>query len=79
MPGVSQDVVEHTLNIKPDSRPVKQGMRRFNQKKCWAMDEELSRLLVAGFIKEVQHLDWIANLVLVPKMGDGRCVQITQA
>jgi hypothetical protein len=69
MPGVSQDVVEHTLNINPDSRPVKQGMRRFNQKKRRAMDEELSRLLVASFIKEVQHLDWIANLVLVPKNG----------
>jgi hypothetical protein len=31
------------------------------------MGKELSRLLVVGFIKEVQHPDWIANLVLVPK------------
>jgi hypothetical protein len=31
------------------------------------MGEELSRLLAAGFVKEVQHLDWIVNLVLVPK------------
>jgi hypothetical protein len=31
------------------------------------MGEELSMLLVAGFIKEVQHPDWIANLVLMPK------------
>jgi hypothetical protein len=31
------------------------------------MGEELSRLLAAGFVKEVQHPDWIANLVLVPK------------
>jgi hypothetical protein len=31
------------------------------------MDGELSRLLAAGFVKEIQHSDWIANPVLVPK------------
>jgi hypothetical protein len=31
------------------------------------MGEELSRLLATGFILEIQHLDWIANLVLVLK------------
>jgi hypothetical protein len=31
------------------------------------MGEELSRLLTAGFVKEVQHPDWIANPALVPK------------
>jgi hypothetical protein len=67
MPGVSQEVIEHTLNVKPGSRPVKQGMRRFNQEKRRAMGEELSRLLASGFVKEVQNLDWIANSFLVPK------------
>jgi hypothetical protein len=67
MPGVSREVSEYTLNIKPGSRLVKQGLRRFNQKKCLGMGEELSRLLAAGFIKKIQHPDWIANLVLVPK------------
>jgi hypothetical protein len=62
MSGVSREVTEHTLNIKPNLRPVKQGLRRFNQEKCRAMGEELSIL-----IKEVRHLDWIANPVLVPK------------
>jgi hypothetical protein len=30
---VSQEVAEHTLNIKPGSKPIKQGLRRFNQEK----------------------------------------------
>jgi hypothetical protein len=34
------------------------------------MGEELSKILAAGFIKEVQHPDWIANPVLVPKMNE---------
>jgi hypothetical protein len=67
MPGVSQEVTEHTLNIKPSSKPIKHGLRRFKQEKHRAMDEELSKLLATGFMKEVQHPDWIANRVLMPK------------
>jgi hypothetical protein len=67
MADISREVTEHTLNIKASSRPVKQGMRRFNQEKPRAMGKELCRLLAASFVKEVQHPDWIANLVLMPK------------
>jgi hypothetical protein len=31
------------------------------------MGEELSRLLAIDFVKEIQHPDWIANPVLMPK------------
>jgi hypothetical protein len=31
------------------------------------MGEELSRLLATGFVKEIQHPNWIANPVLMPK------------
>ena len=31
------------------------------------MGEELAKLLVAGFIREIKHPDWLANLVMVPK------------
>jgi hypothetical protein len=77
--SVSQEVTEHTLNIKPGSKSVKQGMRCFNQEKCQAMSKELSRLMTAGFIKEIQHPDWIANMILVPvKNGKWRmCVDYT--
>jgi hypothetical protein len=67
MLGVSREVTEHTLNIKPSSKPIKQGLRCFNQEKRRAMGEELSRLLTIGFTKEVQHPDWIANHILVQK------------
>jgi hypothetical protein len=43
------------------------------------MDKELSKLLATNFVKEVQHLDWIANLVLVLK-NNGKwwmCVDYT--
>ena len=31
------------------------------------MGEELAKLLEAGFIRDIKHLDWLANLVMVPK------------
>jgi hypothetical protein len=55
MSGVSREVAENTLNIKPSSKSIKQGMRRFNQEKRRAMGEDLSRLLATDFVKEVQH------------------------
>jgi hypothetical protein len=57
MSGGHREVTEHTLNIKPGSKPVKQGMRCFNQEKRQAVGEELSRLLATGFVKELQHPD----------------------
>ena len=65
MLGIPRDVAEHSLNIKAGSKPVKQGLRHFDEGRCKAIGEELQKLLAAGFIKEVYHLEWLANPVLV--------------
>jgi hypothetical protein len=67
MPGLSQEVIEHTLNVKPGFKLVKQGSHRINEEKRKAIGEELAKLLTVGFVKGVRHLDWIGNPVLVPK------------
>jgi hypothetical protein len=63
--GISREVAEHKLNIKPGSKPVKQRLRRFNDDKCKAISKEIMKLLSAGFIQELFHLEWLANPVLV--------------
>ena len=67
MPGIPREVAKHSLHIRPNSKPVKQRLRRFDELKRRAIGEEVQKLLVAGFIKEVFHPDWLANLVLVKK------------
>jgi hypothetical protein len=67
MKGVTREVADHKLNIKAGSKPVKQRLRRFNDDKCKAIGEEILKLLSAGFICEVYHPKWLANLVLVKK------------
>ena len=67
MPGVPREFAEHSLNVFHDVKPVKQTLRRFADDRRQAIGEEITRLLAAGFIKEVFHSDWLANPVLVRK------------
>jgi hypothetical protein len=58
---------------------VKQILCCFNEEKCRAIGEEIHKLLAAGFIKELFHLEWLANPILVKKKnGKWRmCVNYT--
>ena len=67
MPRIPRRLAEHSLNILKGYKPVKQTLRCFLEPKRQAMGEELAKLLEAGFIKEIKHPDWLANLVMVRK------------
>ena len=67
MPGVSPEVITHRLNVDPTCRPMKQKRRNFALDRSRAIEEEISKLLEAGFIREVQYLKWLANMVMVKK------------
>ena len=67
MLAIPREVAEHALKIRPGSKPVKQRLRRFDEEKRRAIDKEIAKLLVAGFIKEVYHPEWLANPILVRK------------
>ena len=65
MPGIPREVTKHTLKIRLGSKLEKQCLCRFDEGKCMAIGEEIVKLLLAGFIKEVYHPEWLANHVLV--------------
>ena len=69
MKGVPRELAEHSLNIDPKCKPVKQPLRSFEDEKRCAIGKEIARLLKASFIREVLHTRWVANPVLVPKKG----------
>jgi len=70
MPGILREIIEHSLRIQADAKPVKQRLRRFDDKQHRAIKEEIAKLLDVGFIREVLHPDWLANLILVPKKNN---------
>ena len=79
MLGISREVAEHLLHIRPGSLLVKQQLFHFDEEKWQAIGEDIARLLDAGFIKEVYHPEWLANPVLIrKKSGKWRmCVDYT--
>jgi hypothetical protein len=60
-------------------QPVTQRLRRFDEEKHKAIGEEVARLLVVGFVREIHHPMWVTNPVLVKKKnGSWRmCVNYT--
>ena len=65
MLGIPREVIEHALKIRPGSKPMKQRLHHFNEEKRKAISKEIAKLLVARFIKEVYHPEWLANLVFI--------------
>ena len=67
MGGIDIAVITHKMNVAPSFTPVKHKRRSFAPKRQKAINEEVSKLLQARAIREVDYLDWLANVVLVEK------------
>ena len=67
MPGLDSGLVVHTLNVDPKAKPVAQLVRIFHTEIEGQIVKEVQKLLVARFIKPIQHLCWLSNIVLVKK------------
>jgi hypothetical protein len=80
MPAVPRNLIEHSLNVVPKATPKQQHLCRFTDGRWDAIKKELTKLLAAGFIKEVFHPKWLANPVLVRKKNTNKwrmCVDYT--
>jgi hypothetical protein len=67
MPGVPRELAEHRIDVNEGSKPIKQRPRRFSPDKKKAIKKEITKLMAVGFIREILHLDWLANPILVQK------------
>ncbi|RVW16771.1 Transposon Ty3-I Gag-Pol polyprotein [Vitis vinifera] len=78
MKGIHPFITSHRLNVLPTTRPIRQRVRRFHPDRQKIIRNEIDKLLEAGFIREVDYPDWLANVVVVPKKkANGGCVDYT--
>ena len=69
MTCISSMHASHKLNVVPSTRPIRQRVRRFHQDHHQVIQAEVDNLLKARFIREIKYLEWLANVVVVPKKG----------
>ena len=67
MPGLPLNLATHRLAVDATFKPVKQKRRHFNAEQNAAVQEEVDKLLKAGFIRESWYPKWISNVVMVTK------------
>ncbi|KAL0404365.1 UNVERIFIED_CONTAM: Retrovirus-related Pol polyprotein from transposon gypsy [Sesamum radiatum] len=65
--GIDPEVIVRRLNVDPQSRSVKQKKRAFGAERNKIIEEEVSKLLKACYISEIQYTDWLSNVVVLPK------------
>ena len=67
MGGIDPAIITHRLSVSPSFKPVKQKRRSFVPERQKAINEKVDKLLQAGAIREVEYLEWLANVILVKK------------
>ena len=67
MKGVPPEVVQHTIPICDDAKPVQQRPYDMNPKYEMIVKEEIDKLLDVGFIYEIKHTEWVSPIVSITK------------
>ncbi|MCO5569648.1 hypothetical protein L7F22_023364 [Adiantum nelumboides] len=67
MKGVPPSVVQHTIPMISNAKPLQQKPYPMNPKYAKIVQEELEKLIECGFIYPIEHLEWVSPIVIVPK------------
>ncbi|XP_057954124.1 uncharacterized protein LOC131148417 [Malania oleifera] len=67
MPSLDTDLVTHKIPIYPDSKPVKQKLRRMRPDMLIKIKEEVQKQFEAGFLEVAKYPKWMANVVPIMK------------
>ncbi|GKC12293.1 reverse transcriptase domain-containing protein [Tanacetum coccineum] len=70
MTGVPRHIAEHKLNVREGCQPIRQKKRGQSAERNISINDEVSKLVVAGIIREVHYHDWLSNPVMVKKHDD---------
>ena len=67
MLGIDDKVIEHCLNVDLTKKLIQQKRQVFALERNKAVIEEVEKLLIASFIREVFYPEWLTNIVMVKK------------
>lgn len=67
MLGIDPEIISHHLSINPVFKPIRQKCRAYDVEWYAPMKEKVDKLTKIGFVREVNYLSWLANVVMVRK------------
>uniref|UniRef100_A0A151UHE5 Retrovirus-related Pol polyprotein from transposon 17.6 n=1 Tax=Cajanus cajan TaxID=3821 RepID=A0A151UHE5_CAJCA len=67
MPEIDPNFLCHWLSVCREAKPVAQHKRKMGEERKKEVEAETSKILEAGFIREIQYTTWLANVVMVKK------------
>ena len=70
MPGLDADIMVHRLPTKEDSPLVKQKVRRMRPNMSENIKAEVMKEFNVGCLAVTSYLQWVANVVPMPKKDD---------
>ena len=65
--GVDPNIYQHTIPMREDAKPTRQHPYTYNDNFARKIKEEIDKLLEAEFIYEIEHIEWVSPIVIVPK------------
>lgn len=65
--GFDPHIAQHTIELEPNAKPVRQKQRPLNPKLEPLMIKELTKLVEGGIVFPIKHTSWVSNLVPVRK------------
>ncbi|MCO5598326.1 hypothetical protein L7F22_052419 [Adiantum nelumboides] len=68
--GVDPSICQYTIPLKSDAKPSRQGPYTFNETFVRKIKKEIDKLKEAEFIYEIEHIDWVSPIVVVPKKNE---------
>lgn len=65
--GFDPKLAQHTIELEPNAKLIRQKKRHVNPKLEPLMHKELTKLVESGIIFPIKHTSWMSNLVPVRK------------
>jgi len=67
MPGIHPNVMSHKLATFKEARSIAQKKWKMCEELKQVVEEEVKKLLEAGFVREIKYTTWLTNVVMVKK------------
>ncbi|XP_074266525.1 uncharacterized protein LOC141589801 [Silene latifolia] len=65
--GIDPSIITHKLSVDPKCKPIQERRRKFAAERNKVINQEVDSFLTANKIREVKYLEWLSNVVVVPK------------